>query len=95
MFLPSRAIGSAVVLRSIILWAGIRGASLGLGSPPTVGLHSVLVLALVSVLSGHDRKILSERILLANLGVSDAVLRMFTLSPAVLAEFALHLAFMR
>ena len=93
MFLPSRAFGTAIVFRSVVLWVGIRAAALGLGSPPAIGLHSVLVLFLVTFLSEHDSKILGERVLLGNLGVSPTMTRMFSLVPAILAEAALHLVF--
>ncbi len=95
MFLPGRAFGTAMVFRSVVLWTGIRAASLALGSPPTIGPHSVLVLFLVTFLSEHDTKILGERLLLGNLGVSPTVMRMFSLLPAILAECALHIAFMQ
>jgi hypothetical protein len=95
MFLPGRAFGTAMVFRSVVLWAGIRAASLGLGSPPTIGLHSVLVLFLVTFLSEYDTKILGERVLLGNLGVSPTVIRMFSLTPAVLAEGVLHITFLQ
>jgi hypothetical protein len=95
MFLPGRAFGTAMVLRSLVLWAGIRAASLGLASPPTIGPHSVLVLFLVTLLAGHDTKILGERVLLGNLGVSPTVMRMFSLLPAILAEGTLHVAFLQ
>ena len=91
MFLPGRVFGTAMVVRSVVLWTGIRAAALGLGSPPTIGPHSVLVLFLVTFLSGHDNRILSERALLSNIGVSAGMLRIFSLVPAVLAEVALHL----
>lgn len=83
-----------MVLRSVVLWGGIRAVSIGLGTPPTIGFHSVLVFLLVGFLSGHDRKILGERVLLANLGISNAVLRVYTMAPVILAECALHLAVM-
>lgn len=95
MFLPGRAFGTAMIFRSGLLWAGIRAASLGLGSPPTIGPHSVLVLFLVTLLAGHDTKILGERVLLGNLGVSPTVMRMFALLPAILAECTLHFAFLQ
>lgn len=95
MFLPGRAFGMAMVFRSVVLWAGIRAASLGLGSPPTIGPHSLLVLFLVTLLAGHDTRILGERVLLGNLGVSLTVTRMFSLLPAILAEGTLHIAFLQ
>lgn len=92
MFLPGRAFGTAMVFRSVVLWAGIRAASLALGSPTTIGPHSALVLFLVTWLAAHDTRILGERVLLGNLGVSPTVRRMFSLLPVILAEGTLHMA---
>ncbi len=91
MYLPSRVIGTAVVLRSLLLWAGIRAASVALGGAPlTVGLHSVLVIALVVGLARHDHVLLNEQILLGNTGVSRLMRRAFAIVPALIAEITLH-----
>ena len=93
MYLPSRAIGTAIVFRSLLLWAGIRAASLAVGTPPTLGVHSLLVLTLVAILARHDHAILNEDVLMANTGVSHRMRGAFATAPAMVAELALHTVF--
>jgi hypothetical protein len=94
MYLPSRAFGAAIALRSVVLWAGIRAATLALELPLTMGAHSFLVVVLVVFLAGHDRAVLKEQVLLANAGIARGTLHGFSATPAVACEIALHLAAM-
>ncbi len=92
MFLPSRTFGTALALRSLLVWVGIRAATIGIGLPLTMGAHSPFVLLLVVYLTGHDRALFREHVFLSNVGVARSTLRSFSAVPAIVAEVALHLA---
>lgn len=70
MAFPTWTFARAILIRSFIVWAGIRAFLLLLGSGVRLGLHaSLLLIVVVAALTTLDGRRRNEHIFLANLRV--------------------------
>ena len=92
--LPPWPIAAAILLRGVVIWAGLRLGFqfLGVfafGRVPGVALALILLVGILGWIEAERR---NEVLLLANLGVGPIMIIVLTAGPAVVLELLLRVA---